>query len=417
VSNSVRSQRPVPVTIGRVLKGLGPGIVSGASDNDPTTVATLAIVGASTTYGLAWLVLLVIPMLAVVQAIAARIGVASKRGLEDCIRARYGRGLALAALVAVLAVNIITLAADLEGGGAALQIVTGIDYRWFVVPFAGLAAAALIIGKNDSITRVLKYLTIVFFAYIVTAFFAHPDWLAVLRGSLVPHFENNHAYIAGAIALLGTTLTSYAYVWETVETSEKRQPLRRIGLVQAEAVVGIVFAGGIFWFIVVATGATLGIHHKAVETAQDAAAALVPFAGKYAGLVFGLGLLGSAMIAVPVLAGTSAYVMAEAFGWRSSLDASFAKADRFYWTLVASLGIGAAIALVGVPPIKLLFFSGIAGGIATPFTLGLMMLVGRSRRIMGKQRLGLTLAIAGWCVTSVVFASAVLYLVQTARGD
>ena len=405
------------MTIGRIVKRLGPGIVSGASDNDPTTVATLAIVGASTVYGLAWLVLLVIPMLAVVQAIAARIGVASKRGLEDCIRTRYGRGLALAALFAVLAVNIITLAADLEGGGAALQIITGIDYRWFVVPFAGLAAAALVIGKSDSITNVLKYLTIVFFAYIVTAFFAHPDWLAVARGSLIPHFENKKAYISGAIALLGTTLTSYAYVWETVATSEKRQPVRRIGLVQAEAVVGIVFAGIVFWFIVVATGATLGIHHKSVETAQDAAVALVPFAGKYASFVFGFGLLASAMIAVPVLAGTSAYVMAEAFGWRRSLDASFARADRFYWTLIASLALGAVIALVGFSPMKLLFFSGIAGGIATPFTLGLMMLVGRSRRIMGEQRLGATLAFAGWCVTAVVSLAAIIYLVQTARGS
>ncbi len=416
MTTPARAERQVPVTAGRVLKRLGPGIVSGASDNDPTTVATLAIVGASTVYGLAWLVLFVIPMLAVVQAIAARIGVVSKRGLEDCIRARYGNGLALAALFAVLAVNVITLAADLEGGGAALQIMTGIDYRWFVVPFAVLAAAALIIGKSDSITNVLKYLTIIFFAYIATAFFAHPDWLAVLRGSLIPHFENNKAYISGAIALLGTTLTSYAYVWETVASSEKRQPLRRIGLVQAEAIVGIVFAGIVFWFIVVATGATLGVHHKMVETAQDAAVALVPFAGKYASYVFGFGLLASAMIAVPVLAGTSAYVMAEAFGWRRSLDASFARADRFYWTLIASLAIGAAIALVGISPIKLLFFSGIAGGIATPFTLGLMMLVGRSRRIMGENRLGGTLAIAGWGVTTVVSIAAVVYLIQTARG-
>lgn len=416
MSTPARAERQVPVTAGRVLKRLGPGIVSGASDNDPTTVATLAIVGASTVYGLAWLVLLMIPMLAVVQAIAARIGVVSKRGLEDCIRARYGNGLALAALFAVLAVNVITLAADLEGGGAALQIMTGIDYRWFVVPFAVLAAAALIIGKSDSITNVLKYLTIIFFAYIATAFFAHPDWLAVLRGSLIPHFENNKAYISGAIALLGTTLTSYAYVWETVASSEKRQPLRRIGLAQAEAIVGIVFAGIVFWFIVVATGATLGVHHKMVETAQDAAVALVPFAGKYASYVFGFGLLASAMIAVPVLAGTSAYVMAEAFGWRRSLDASFARADRFYWTLIASLAIGAAIALVGISPIKLLFFSGIAGGIATPFTLGLMMLVGRSRRIMGENRLGGTLAIAGWGVTTVVSIAAVVYLIQTARG-
>ncbi|GAC1396094.1 MAG: divalent metal cation transporter [Vulcanimicrobiaceae bacterium] len=404
------------ITVGRVIKRLGPGIVSGASDNDPTTVATLAVIGASTVYGLAWLVLLVIPMLAVVQAIAARVGAVSKRGLEDCIRYRYGRGLSFAAMFAVLAVNVITLAADLEGGGAALQMITGVDYRWFVAPLALLAAIALIFGRSDAITNVLKYVTIVFLAYVFTAFFSHPDWLAVVRGSLVPHLEAAPAYVSGVIALLGTTLTSYAYVWETVETSEKRPPLRRIGLVQAEAVVGIVFAGLIFWFIVIATGATLGVHHKTVETAQDAANALVPIAGRNAGLLFGIGLLGSALIAIPVLAGTSAYVMAEAFGWRRSLDASFARADRFYKTLVASLAIGAGIALCGVPPIKLLFISGIAGGIATPFTLALMMLVGRSRKVMGSEILGRRITVAGWFVTAVVTLAAVVFLVQTVRG-
>jgi len=294
----------------------------------------------------------------------------------------------------VLAVNVVTLAADLEGGGAALQIITGIDYRWFVVPIAALAAAGLIYGRSDSITRVLKYVTIIFFTYVVTAFLARPDWLAVARGSLIPHLEHSHAYISGAIALLGTTLTSYAYVWESIETSEARPPLRRIGLVQAEAVAGIVFAGIIFWFIVVATGATLGTHHKTVATASDAAAALIPIAGRYAGVVFGVGLLGSALIAIPVLAGTSAYVMAEAFGWRRSLDATFAHATRFYYTLLGSLAIASLIALAGVPPIKLLFISGIAGGITTPFTLGLMMLVARSRKVMGDERLSAPIAIA-----------------------
>lgn len=408
--------RPVRVTIARIARRLGPGIVSGASDNDPTTVATLAIIGSTTTYGLTWLVLLVIPMLAVVQAVAAQVGTVSKKGLEDCIRYRYGRGLSFAALFAVLAVNIVTLAADLEGGGAALQIMTGIDYRWFVVPFAALTALALVLGRTDSITNVLKYLTIIFIAYVATAFLAHPDWLAVLRGSLVPHFENTPAYVSGAIALLGTTLTSYAYVWESVETSEKRTPLRHLGLVQAEAIVGIVLAGLIFWFIVVATGATLGANHVPVETAQDAATALEPFAGKYAGFVFATALLGSALIAVPVLAGTSAYVMAEAFGWRRSLDASFARAKSFYWSLFASLGVGALVALAGIPPIKLLFFSGIAGGIATPFTLALMMLVGRSRKVMGEHRLGNALTLAGWGVTAVVTIAAAVYFVQTIQG-
>ncbi|GAC1302971.1 MAG: divalent metal cation transporter [Vulcanimicrobiaceae bacterium] len=395
---------------------LGPGLISGASDNDPTTVATLAVIGSTTVYGLAWLVVLVIPMLAVVQTIAARVGVVSRRGLEDCISVTYGRGLAFAALAAVLLVNVVTLAADLEGGGAALQLVTGIDYRWFVVPIAALTGTILVVAKYDAIARILKYLTLVFLAYVVTAFVAHPDWLAVLRASLVPHFEYSGPYVSGAIALLGTTLTSYAYVWETVETSVERRPLRRLGLVQAEAAAGIVLAGVIFWFIVVATGATLGVHHTHVETAQDAAKALIPIAGNHAAIVFGVGLLGSALIAIPVLAGTSAYVMAEAFNWRRSLDADFTGAKSFYGALIASLAIGAVVALAGVSPISLLFFSGILGGIATPFTLGLMLLIARNRAIMGEYRLETGLTIAGWAVTGIVAAAAAVYLFRTATG-
>ncbi|GAC1310580.1 MAG: divalent metal cation transporter [Vulcanimicrobiaceae bacterium] len=398
------------------LATLGPGLISGASDNDPTTVATLAIVGATTTYGLAWLVLLIIPMLAIVQTIAARIGVVGKRGLENCISVAYGRPLAFAALAAVLAVNVLTLAADLEGGGAALQLLTGVDYRWFVAPLALLTGTVLVLAKYDAIARVLKYLTFVFFAYVITAFVSHPDWLAVLRGSLVPHLEYSDAYISGAIAILGTTLTSYAYVWETVETSAVRPPLRRLGLVQAEAAFGIAIAGAIFWFIVVATGATLGVHHKHVETAQDAATALVPIAGRYAGVIFGVGLLGSALIAIPVLAGTSAYVMAEAFGWRRSLDATFARAPRFYVALLASLAVATLVSFAGVSPISILFLSGIVGGIATPFTLALMMLVARNRRIMGAVGIDLPLAVAGWSVTGVVTLAAVVYLVRIATG-
>jgi Mn2+/Fe2+ NRAMP family transporter len=394
----------------------GAGVVAGASDNDPTTVATLAVIGSTTVYHLGWLTLLVIPMLAVIQTIAAQIGAVSKKGLEDCVRANYGRGWAFAVLACLLAVNILTLAADLEGGGAALGMLTHVHYTWWLLPLGALCGAMLIFAHYSAIERVLRYVALLFLTYVAAAFLARPNWHDVLLGSVIPHVDWSPDYIAGALALLGTTLTAYAYVWETIEQSEEKPPLRRLGLVQVDAALGIVVAGLTFWFILIATGATLGIHHQKVDTAEQAAQALAPFAGKYASIVFGVGLLGSALVAIPVIAGTCAYVAAEMFGWRHSLDASFDRARAFYLTLIACIALAVAIGFAGVKPITLLFFSGIAGGIATPFTIVLMLLVGRNRDVMRKKQISGWLAAAGWCVAAIVAGAAVTYIVQTIAG-
>lgn len=394
----------------------GAGIVAGASDNDPTTVATLAVVGSTTVYELAWLVLLVIPMLVVIQTIAAQVGAVTRRGLEDCVRAQYGRGWAWAALAALLLVNVLTLAADLEGGAEALRLLSGLDYRWFLAPLGGAAAAMLILGNYRAIERVLRFVALLFLTYVAAVFLAHPDWGAVLHGSFVPHLDFKPATIAGALAILGTTLTAYAYVWETIEQSEEKPRLRRLGLVQVDAALGIVVAGITFWCILVATGATLGVRHHEVHTAQEAAQALAPVAGGSASVIFALGLLGSALVAIPVIAGTCAYVAAEMFGWRRSLDAKFGGARHFYGTLLACVSLAVAIGFAGVPPITLLFYAGIAGGIATPLTMGLMLLIGRNHAVMHRLRISPWLAAAGWCVTGIVGGATAIYLYQTLTG-
>ncbi|MDQ2817473.1 MAG: divalent metal cation transporter [Candidatus Eremiobacteraeota bacterium] len=395
-------------------KDLGSGLVAGACDNDPTTVASLAVIGATTTYGLSWLVVLVIPMLMVVQVVGATVGVAARAGLEDVIRTRFGRYWALAAMVAILAVNLITLAADLDGGSAALGLISGLPEHWFVLPFASAAAALLIWGNYESAKRVLQYVLLVFLTYILTAFLAHPHWNDVLKATLTPHLSLAPGYTAGALALLGTTLTSYAYVWETIEQSEERPSLKRLGAVRLDAGIGMAAAGVVFWFIVVGTGATLGAHHKPVETAQDAAAALAPLVGRFSSDLFGIGLLASAVLAVPVLAGTSAYVMAEMFGWRGSLDERFQEAPAFYGALLLSLAFGAAVTFLHVGAIKLLFFASIAGGLGTPLTLGLMMVVARDKKIMRNHQIDARLAAAGWVVTGIVTCACGIFLWQTA---
>jgi Mn2+/Fe2+ NRAMP family transporter len=235
----------------------------------------------------------------------------------------------------------------------------------------------------------------------------------VLAHTLIPHLSASPAYVAGALALLGTTLTSYAYVWETIEEETERPPLRRLGLVKADATIGMLAAGALFWFIVIGTGATLGVYHANIQTAQDAAKALSPIAGPFASILFGVGLLASAILAVPVLAGTSAYVSAEMFGWRRSLDAKFSRAPRFYLALVGSLVAGALLTLLGIGPIQLLFISSIAGGLGTPITLALMMLVARDHAAMKGLPIRRTLAIAGWIVAVIVTCACLIFLWQT----
>ena len=394
-----------------------PGIISAASDNDPTTVATLAVVGSTTVYGLAWLVLLVIPMLAVVQAVSTHVGAVCKDGLEDIIRNRYGRVAALAMLFSVLAVNVLTLAADLEGGGAALRLLTHVAYEVWIVPLAAASLVLLVFGSYARVERALIYLPLAFLAYIGAAILAHPDWGMVLRESFTPHFNRSQAYVAGAIALLGTTLTSYSYVWQEIEISEESPPLRRLGLVQTGAGLGAVSAGLIFWFIVVATGATLGVHHKHVDTADEAAAALVPIAGRYASILFGAGLLGSALLAIPVLMATSAYLATEMFGWGGKLDAKFTQAPRFYSVMIVLSAVACAIAFAGVKPIQLLFISSIAGGIATPVSLVFMLLAAGDKRVMGSKRAPGWLLGAGWAATAVVTLCAGFFLYQTFTGQ
>lgn len=392
---------------------IGPGIVSGASDNDPTTVATLAVIGSTTAYALGWLVLLVIPMLAVVQAMSGRIGAVCGEGLETILKTRYGRRAAMVVLLAVFIVDQLTLAADLEGGGAALQLFSGVDYRWFVVPLALTTAVTLTFANYHVVRRFLVYVPMVFLAYAAAAFLAHPNWHVVLLSSFVPHLRFDKTFTSGAIALLGTTLTAYAYVWETIEMSEERPKLIHLGLVQADAALGTVIAGISFWFIVIATGATLGVQHHTVETVQDAAQALAPLAGRWSSLLFGTGLLGSALIALPVLAGTSAYVVAEMFDWRKGIDARFQQAPFFYAVVIGTLAAGVGITFIGIPPVRLLFMASIAGGLATPITLFFVLLAAQSRTLMGTFRPPVWLSAAGWAVFAVVTAAALLYLFQS----
>jgi Mn2+/Fe2+ NRAMP family transporter len=394
------------------IKTLGPGLISGAADTDPTTVATLVVVGATTIYGLAWLTVLMLPAIAVVQILATRVGVLTGRDLQQAVVDGYGRLLGSLLLVSILAVNVVTIAADLAAGAAAISLLTGMNSAWLVPAFGATLVTLLLIGKYDEVERVLKWLMLILLAYGAAVLLAKPDWAAVARGTLVPSIHVNSDYVGGALAIVGTTLTSYMYIWQTVEQVEGPPTGGELKVREFDGVAGAALASMVFWSILVASGATLGSHHQHADTTQQAAEALRPVAGPLASALFSVGLLASAIVATPVIMSTGAYVTAAAYGWQRGLSRTPRQAPWFYAVIVIQTVLGAVLGMGGISPIRLLFLASVIAGIATPLGLILLMLVAANPHLVRGRQVGRSLRTAGWTVAVLVSVAALVYLAQ-----
>ena len=288
-------------------------------------------------------------MIAVVQVISTQVGVGSRRDLQAAVTDSYGRLPQWLLLISILAVDVVTIGADLEGGGAAVGLLTHVDWRWFVLPLSLTLLAVLMFSRYDQVERALKYVLLCLLAYAAAAVFAHPDWRAVARDSLVPHFEWRGEYTADALSLVGTTVTSYVYVWQTIAQVERRRSPAGLRASKIDAILGRFFAVAVFWFILIATGATLGVHHLHANTAAEAAQALRPVAGSLAGGLFALGLLSSAVVALPVLMATTAYVSGAQMQWRRGLSLKIRDAPLFYGVVGTAAVLGTSSRSAGSP--------------------------------------------------------------------
>lgn len=396
-----------------LLRGIGPEVLAAASDNDPTNVGTAAAVGAQSGYQLSWVALLVAPLLAVILSIAAQVGMVARDDLQSLTLKWYGRGAATVLLVSVVVVNLVTIAADLVAGAAGLGLLTDVDYRWLVAPLGVTLVGLLLVGKYDEVVAVLRYLLLGFGAFGVAALLARPDWLRVLRSTLVPTLSVHTA--TGSLALLGTTLTSYVYIWEMIGRGVEEQPDRTAaGLARAKAgaVAGAIVTAVILWFMLIASAATLGRLHTSVSSAGQAAAALRPLAGQAAAYVFAVGLVTSAVVALPVLMATTAHVVGAQFDWRRGLSEGVGSARGFYAVLAASVGLALGLALTDVPLIGLLEAASVIGGLGTPVGVVLLVRLGRDPRVMGTRPISRRLAAAGWAVAIIVVALSLLFVVQ-----
>jgi Mn2+/Fe2+ NRAMP family transporter len=281
-----------------------------------------------------------------------------------------------------------------------------VPHQFFVVPLGIVAAWLLATKSYMRVERILAWFTPVFLCYLASAILARPNWGDVLHGIFMPHISLTPLFLTGAIALLGTTLTGYVYFWESIEVAERHPRPGDAGKMRSDAAIGIVVAGSSFLFILVATAATAGVHHLPMQTAADAAVALKPLAGPAAQILFGIGLLASAAIAVPILAATNGYVVAQTLGLPAGLTREFGEARTFYGVIFVSLAVSSVLALAPISTMWLLYWASVVAGIATPVTLVMLMLVAQNRRTMNGHPISPLLACGGWVVTGVVTLSA-----------
>lgn len=374
------------------FKRLGPGIVTGAADDDPSGIGTYSQAGAAAGYGFLWSALWLLPLAFAVQEACARLALVTGKGLAALIKARLPRWVLVLAVSLVAIANTVNIAADLAIMSSALGLIVPVDQWIGVVMFAVLLAATEIAIPYHRYARVLRWLTISLLAYVAVLFVAKVDWQQVAFSTLVPQFDFSRISFELLLALAGTTISPYLFFWQAAEELEERKNIRtrRIRLSNLQAMRGDVFTGmftGVFiMFAIMATSAaTLNAQGITdIATASDAALALKPIAGEFAGFLFLLGILGVGLLSVPVLAGSTAYAVAETFGWRESLELRPLQAKAFYAVIVLSMFVALALNLIGIEPVKFLILAAVMNGLAAPVLMAIVWWLAKDKNLLGK---------------------------------
>jgi len=419
----------------RLFRMLGPGLVTGAADDDPSGIATYSQGGAQFGYALGWTMFLTTPFMIAIQLVSARIGAVTGQGLAANLDKAMPRSVLHGIVGLLLIANTLNLAADIAAMGDALRLVAGGPMLIYIALFGVGCLAAEIMIPYHAYSGYLKTLTLVLFAYVATAFTIKIPWSQVLFATLVPHLSWNREFMLMLVAILGTTISPYMFFWQASLEAEGRKLRSKAQTAAAAAALpnrlgqnesfrirvdttgGMVLSNLIAFFIIVTTGATLhahGITH--IGTAEQAAKALRPLAGPLAFLLFSLGIIGTGLLAVPVLAGSAAYAVAESFGWEGSLELSARRAPGFYLVVAASTLAGLGAALTPLDPIRMLFWSAVVNGVVAVPLMVAMMLVVASYRIMGKFAASRALMIGGWSATALM-AAVVAAMLATSFGN
>jgi NRAMP (natural resistance-associated macrophage protein)-like metal ion transporter len=410
------------VSFSSFFRRLGPGIITGAADDDPSGIATYSQAGAQAGYGLLWTVVLTWPMMVAVQSVSARIGRVTGRGLAANMLDIFPRPVVSALVALLFLANTINIGADLSAMGAALRLVAGGSQHLYTVSFALIALLATVFVPYHRYVNVLKWLTFSLLAYVGVVFTVHIDWSAVAAGAFVPTFDGSGDTITLIVAIFGTTISPYLFFWqssqevEDEEADPKAAPLlekpqqapRELERIGWETWVGMAASNLVAFFIILTTAVTLHAHGNTdIQTSEQAAAALKPIAGDAAFFLFSLGIVGTGFLAVPVLAGSAAYAAGELFGWRIGLENRLAEARGFYGVIAAGILFGIAVDLSPLDPIKALVWSAVINGVAVVPILVAMMIVASKPRQMGKFAATRSQRLFGWLTTLMMAVAAV----------
>ncbi|NKI69755.1 divalent metal cation transporter [Collimonas pratensis] len=396
------------------IKKLGPGLITGAADDDPSGIATYSQSGAQFGFNLLWTLCLTYPLMVGIQIISARIGRVSGHGLATNIRLHYPAWLLYGIVGLLLVANTINIAADVAAMGEALTLLTGGPAHLYALGFGALSLLLQVFIPYNRYVRLLKWLTLALLAYVGTAFVMHTPWTEVFTKTVWPQLSWKPAYITTVVAVFGTTISPYLFFWQASQEVEDmqaqagakalkdapEQASANFSRIKADTVIGMGFSNIVAYFIMLTTAVSLGMHGITdIQTSAQAASALRPIAGEFAFVLFSAGIIGTGLLAVPVLAGSATYAMAGAFHWQNSLEMKPLLAKKFYGIIAVSTTIGVLLCFTPIDPIKALYWSAVINGVISVPIMAVMMLMAANAGIMGRFVIGRKLKLLGWICT------------------
>ncbi|WP_136620629.1 MULTISPECIES: NRAMP family divalent metal transporter [Mesorhizobium] len=411
----------------RLFRVLGPGLITGASDDDPSGIATYSQTGAQFGFALTWTMLFSYPLMSVVQEISGRIGRTTGRGIAGNMRLYYPNWLLQSVVVLLLIANTINIGADLGAMADALRLIVGGPLLVYVVLFGAVSVALQVFLKYSRYVSVLKWLTLSLFAYFGTAMVVHVPWNEVAKGLFIPTFTSDAPFWTAVVAIFGTTISPYLFFWQASQEVEdmkaklERDPLKgapkqaqgAIERIRLDTYVGMAFSNIVALAIMITAGATLHANGVTdIESTSQAAEALRPVAGSFAFFIFALGVIGTGLLAIPVLAGSAGYALGESRKWPTGLERKPLEAKAFYGTIAVATLIGAALNFTPINPIRALFWSAVVNGVVAAPVMAVMMLMTARREVMGTSTVSLAMRLVGWLATAVMAAAATVMIFQ-----